>query len=322
MHLCITSYFGIRDSLDAARNALELLGHTISDYPLMQQSRQNTTNLFQDFSDFLDRERPDGILWWCLTIDLESFIRIKEKYQLKYYYFNWDDPYNWVPNKLEHYAPYLDVAYICSVGGVQKYVDAGCRKVVYCLPGFDPKVFYSDGSLYQYDICMILTNFYADRELYPNQIFNRYQMIQQLVNGAREHGWSLALFGPEIIGQHFPEFYKGYCKYLDQNKLFNSSKINITTHVDGITDGYLNERTIDLIGAGVFFLIDDISGLERNLVPKKHCLVMDKHFLVEQIKEVLANYETPLISTIKSELAEIKNNYTWDSWAKTITSNL
>jgi hypothetical protein len=321
MKICLTSYFGLREALLAAAEALRTLGHEVIDYPLFAKNVHLETRIndvVEDFSRFLQDERPDGVLWWCLSISSDSFVRIKGALSgLKYWYFNWDEPFNWHDAELAVKAPHFDAVFVCCQETTQRWLDHGCPRAVYCLPGFDPELFRPlEPEEYRYDVSMVLTNLYGDRGKYPDQAVNRRELIDQLYQKQGEHGYRLALFGPEFLGDLYPESYVGYCRYEDLNQIFNESRINLTTHVIGNRAGYLNERTVTLIGSGSLILIDPIKELDQNLLDKRTCLVLDPERPVEQIKRILKNYDS--YQLVKNSIKKIRNNYTWKIWAEKI----
>ena len=93
-------------------------------------------------------------------------------------------------------------------------------------------------------------------------------------------------------------------KYADLNQIFNSSRINLTTHVVGNREGYLNERTVTLIGSGALILIDQVKGLDLNLKPNEDCVVLDTENPALQIAEFLRKY--PSFSKIKKNVEKIR----------------
>ena len=325
MKICFTSYFGLREALKSSTDELAKLGHEILDYPLFMNNIHLETkvdDIVAHFSKFIESHKPDGIFWWCLSIETDHFISIKKSFpNLKYWYFNWDEPYNWNGAELELKAPYFDSVFVSCLESTSRYLLNGCPKAVYCLPGFDPELFfpYID-PIYKTDVSMIMTNLYSDTSLYPDQVSNRHRLVDLIYKGQAEHGYRFTIYGPEFLKELYPDSYQGYCKYTDLNRVFNESRINITTHVVGDKGGYLNERTITLIGSGALILIDNVKQLDLNLKPDRDCLVIDKENPSLQIAEILGNYQHYL--EIKKNVLKIRKDHLWNCWAEKINSVL
>lgn len=322
MKICITSYFGLRESLLAAADMLTEVGHQVIDYPLFAKNINLDTkisDIIEDFSNFIETERPDGILWWCLAISTDDFIKLKQVNCIKYWYFNWDEPYNWINCELEKKAPYFDCVFISCLETVKNYLNCGTRQAVYCLPGYDSEIFYPIENVeYKYDISIVLTNLYGDSTKYPDQIVNRNQLIDDIYNELPKHGYKLSIFGPELLKNIYPDAYIGYCHYSKLNSIFNASKINLTTHVVGNKEGYLNERTVTLIGSGSLILIDPIKGLDLHLQSEKNCLYLNLDDPIGQIVDILSNYENSKYNAIKNDLKSARKYHSWQQWAQKI----
>ena len=323
MKIAIVSYYGLRECLSAAKTALEGHGFEVIDYPLLERwySEFKVENPLQDLISFLKTESLEYLLWWCLSIDSKDLIQIRQEFpEVSFMLFNWDDPYNFEPCHLKDKVACFDVAYISSVGNLTKYLDHGCKKSVYCLPGFDPKVFKPLDIPYVADVTFVATNLYADSDIFPGQIFNRKQYIDNVYAAQKQYKYVFHIHGPEFLKELYPESYQGYCRYENLNTVFNSSRININTHGVGNCRGYRNERAIILIGSGCLVLTDNVPGLDLHLQPGVDCRIIDPTNPGLQIRSIL---DSPTENVqIQSNFRSKRHKYTWDTWAQTLIRGL
>ena len=114
---------------------------------------------------------------------------------MKYWLFNWDDPYNFRLNEFDLKAKYFDCVFITSLGNVNNYLAHGAKQAIYSLPGYDPSYYYPiDNIEYKYDISIVLTNLYSDSNLYPDQITNRHNLVSIIYNGQIKYNYKFAIF--------------------------------------------------------------------------------------------------------------------------------
>ena len=62
MKICLTSYYGIRESLQEASDELSDLGHIVIDFSLMKEKNENI-NYKHKFVEFLIDNKVELILW-------------------------------------------------------------------------------------------------------------------------------------------------------------------------------------------------------------------------------------------------------------------
>lgn len=170
---------------------------------------------------------------------------------------------------------------------------------------------------YQADISIIITNLYEDSNIYPYQIYNRKKLIDLIVN---EKSINFKIYGSPHLQIKYPHHYGGSVSYTDLPKIIGSSKINITTHVDG-RYLYLNERSFIIPACAGLMYIDPIPNLDQYFIPGVECIVMDINDPISQIKEILSNYDN--YEKIKEAGYEkFKNNYTLNHWINFFESNI
>ena len=160
----------------------------------------------------------------------------------------------------------FDVAIVSCKESVEWHINAGAKRAVYCLPGFDPESHYPDDNpQFDVDVSICCTNFYTDDHVYPDQLSpTRMQIISKLAEYLRDESTdksvfsSLAIYGPPSIQPLFPDFYKKNLSYEQTRDAFARSKLNLCTHVVGNREGYLSERVSLVLGSGGLLWVDKV----------------------------------------------------------------
>jgi len=328
MKLLITSYYGLRESLLSAANSLRKNGINVIDFPLLKTYRSSEIiDKKGELDIFIKREKPDIILWWYINIPSEDIKYIVENNaHIRNFYFNWDDPHNWNPSKIYEKCKYMDCSFICCEQSIQKYSEFGSKKTLHLLPGYDPKIHnilpYNnvDAIKYECDISFCCTNLYIDTNIYPNQYINRKELIDNIYSNQSKYGFTFFIYGPEFLKTLYPKSYKGYVKYEDTNKVFNYSKINLCIHVQSNARKYLNERTILILGSGGLLYVDNVDGIEDILKPNADCVIINKTNYLEQIRNILDNYDT--YRDVRHNGNIKSNEFTWDKWASYVANQI
>lgn len=330
MKLLITSYYGLRESLLSAANSLMKNGIIVIDFGLLKLYKSMEIideNKKFEFNNFIKKENPDIILWWYINIPVEDMRYIVESNtDVKHFYFNWDDPHNWNTNKLYDRCKYFDHSFVCCQQSLSKYLQFGSKNASYSLPGYDQQIHKiivfddeEDIKKYSCDISFCCTNLYNDNEIFQNQYINRKELIDNVYTNQDKYGFVFHIYGPEFLKELYPKSYRGYIKYEETNKLFNYSKINICTHVQYNAYKYLNERAILILGSGGLLYVDKVDGIETILKPNTDCVIIDKNNYLEQIQNILKNYDNYYVIRHNGHNRSIE--YTWDKWAKKINDN-
>jgi len=324
MKILITSYYELRESLLCASKSLQKLGINVISYPLYKNyfdHNEKLSNCCEHFVEFIQSEKPDVILWWYINIlseDMDYIVRHNPL--VKNIFFNWDEPYNWEPWDIKNKAKFFDCVFVCCEETLTNYLENGSKNAVYCLPGYDPKVHNiivdendNDMQKYSCDISFCCTNLY---EGFENQYVPRKELVDTIYNNQEKYDYTFHLYGPESFREKYPKSYKGYINYFDTPKLFNYSKINLCTHVQCHKNKYLNERTILVLGSGGLLFVDDVKGIDEVLDIDKECVVIDKDNYLEQIVDILKNYDEYCMRRYDGHVKS--KEYTWDKWAKLI----
>jgi len=322
MKILFVSYYGPKDSLIYAANALERAGYEVADYPLFRFAHDQydkKRNYLRHFHESLLEEDPDVIVWWYIGIPAKNMGFIHKLHEHRYHiFFNWDDPFCWsnLELQLADKVKNFDLAAVTCESSRQRYLDHGTKEYLYLLPGHDPKVHQPPPEKnYVCDVLMCCTNLYESKEMFPDQWTSRAKLVEAL---DAHPDIVLHLYGPESFAKRFPNSYQGFLAYKDNSEKFGNARINLCTHVTCQGDGYLNERTITIMGSGGLLLVDPVKGLERNIQAGIECLVMesaDTDAIVAQIEDILKTPEEQLdLIRFKGHQLAL-DKFTWDHWA-------
>lgn len=319
------SYYGLVETLDLAAKSLRSKT-PIYDIPLYKH-KQEGTNYVDLITDFIKTNKITHVLWWFINIPTEQFKLIKDTTGVQYIYFNWDEPYNWTDCDIINKMNYIDYAFVSCIETLDIYSANGVDATT-LYAGFDQKVNYMikdidicDYNKYSCDISICCTNLYEDDAVYPNQYINRKTLIDAVYEGQFVNNYIFHIYGPANLALLYPNSYKGYAKYCELNKIFNYSKINLCTHVLCNKFGYLNERIILIGASGGLALVDLVKGIDTIFEPNKHVLILNKDSYIEQIVNILDNYENYL--DMRREFNILCNTrYNYAVWAETIMNKI
>jgi spore maturation protein CgeB len=323
MRLLILSYYGLRESLLGAAEALKKLDITVFDFPVcayVWTPESRNTDL-QMLVRHIETTQPEVILFWSLRMDRQSIHELRHHYpKILMMLFNWDDPYAWyVPeSELKEKAKYFDIALTSCSEACQWYQQQGVKKALFLLPGFDPNQFVPvKDSEYVCDVSLCATNLYTDPHRYPDQLIRRHELVEAFTQQSK---FTFRLYGPSEFQKLYPHHYGGWVNYFDLTRVFSTSRINLCTHICGQWK-YANERCILIAGSRGLLLVDPVAGFETIFDPTTECIFLDLKDPVGQIQHILANYDkyTTHRDTIYQRAF---NNYTWDHWARTVKSTI
>jgi hypothetical protein len=326
-NIILVTYYGIYEQFIYVESIFQKLGYVVHDFPCNKTINEKGSDGCVDaMCQMIDDYKPDFVLWWILNIEPNNLHKIvMSNMTVKHLYFNWDEPYNWTHCNLASKARYLDIAYITCSETVEKFIGSGAKHA-YCLyTGYHPELhrpYWLDGSEieYKYDVSFICTNLYSDKNAYPDPIVDRKRLIDTIYQNQKLYGYTLAIFGSENFKELYPDSYKGFVKYNDTVDIFNSSKINLCTHVVGNKKGYLNERVFMIMGSGGLLMVDPVPGVDDILVNGENCMMMNQNRIVRQIKSILSNYQ--YYHRIKQNGYTTAKKYTWDDWGMRIEEKI
>lgn len=274
--------------IEIVKNILNNLDYDVELFPFMQ-IKNNNKNYLELFDNKITNFDPKYLLFWnWASISGEELKYIKNRhYERIFMIYNWDDPHCWNKN-LDHFK-YYDISFSTCLETLNKYKSLGIKICKYLLPGYSPLIHYNDlDDKYKCDISFICTNLYENtQDDYDEKILiNRKDLIIAL---DKDPKIKFNFYGPEKFKHLVPSSYKGFIPH-DKNRLvFSNSKINLNIHGSNGT-GYLNERTILIMGSGGLMLIDNVKGIDKNLIDGKTCIIIKNpniESILNQIHEIL-----------------------------------
>lgn len=119
--ILLTTYYGLREALLAAKCALERVGYLVDEYPLFRWSSDaadKRADYVTHFANCIASNNPDIILFWCLTISSSGLRKIRaDNPHRKFVLYNWDDPHCWTlpENEMVQKAPCFDLVFSCCL---------------------------------------------------------------------------------------------------------------------------------------------------------------------------------------------------------------
>jgi Glycosyl transferases group 1 len=320
--ICFISYYGLRESLLCASNSLEKLGYEITNFSLMEHERnENKDKAYDMLIETINTNKIDVVLWWYIGLETDKFRYIVENTNIKHMFYNWDDPNGWIERDIMGKAKYFNCVFTCCKGIINRYLEHGTKNVFHLLPGYDPTVNYIivNDVLNEYDcdISIVCTQLYENNLSDMNQYINRKELIDNIYKNRSKYKFHV--YGPPFLKELYPDCYKKQIPYSDLNHVFNNSKINICTHTHCQFEKYANERTVLILGSGGLLYVDKVKGNNELFEDKEDCVYIDKENYIEQICDILQNYDEYL--DIRNNGKEKSNKYTWTKWGEFIHNN-
>jgi hypothetical protein len=333
--ILITNYYGLIEALMLSGRALQKLGYEVYDYPLFKYARDSNDKL-ENYEEHMIKYITDNniniVLWWYAGIEYEKMKYIKEQLNQKiiHIFFNWDEPFNWLACDLANKAKLWDAVFVSCEETLVKYLEHGTKQAFYLLPGYDIEchhpIFVNDDDLdikekkYNCDVSICLTNLYEDEIIFCDQFLKRKPFVDNIYNNQTKYNYTFFIYGPEFLKKIYPRSYKGFVDYHNSIYVFNYSKINICTHVICNKNMYLNERCILVAGSGGLLFVDPIKGIEQLFTNNHDCVYIDKTNYLNQIVEILNNYNKYYL--VRHNAFQTSKKYNYDKWAEKIHSYL
>jgi len=322
--IALVGSFNLADGYLGAAKALRALGHQVDFIPAhlyRNEEKDHVNKIIEEIRKF----ESDVVLWWRgETLTPNAMALIRSEVDGMFIMFSWDDPHQWegghfVSGKMQ----YMDIAFSCCQGSLQTYLDNGCKKAIYCLPGFDPDIHKPEkDDEYKCDISIVCTNLYDGHQITRHKHLSRKVLIDSLIRLFPEA--DIRIYGSESFKDLYGSRYRGWVPFNESNKVFYNSKINIDTHIrpDGYL--YLNERVGQILGSGGLLMIDPVNGVEEIFKVGEECMVLDCNSdddLKNQITDILErddHYDTVRENGRRKGLEMM----TWAVWANTILNNV
>jgi hypothetical protein len=325
MKLLIVGWYNLINPIITAKDFFEILGYNVYFLPLLYFRQKCGDNLLNSLNSFIKNIDPNVILWWNWECDKEIMHKLKEQNQhILHCLFNWDHPFclsEWDNNLNRQITSknIWDIVFVTGDCKLQEYIDSGSKEAYYVRMFADEQIHFPEyDKKYECDISFVLTNLYEDKIKFANQIFDRKTFINNII---KERDIKLKIYGPEHLKSEFPDNYCGFIHFLDNHKVFTTSKINISI-TEGVTSyKYCNERVGTILSSGGLLFCDKINGINEILTDGYDCVLIDETNYISQIKEILNNYDK--YRHIKDNAIQTaKNKFSPNFWAEFIDKKI
>lgn len=319
-------YYEAIEYLLCIKEQLEKFLFEVITYPLFRyayDSNDKINNYQEHLNQFINDNEPDIILWWFIDVPISVFKYIKESNKKIYFILhNFDDPVN-LSNDIFEKCKLFDLVITPCKNSIYLYkLFSKSMNVIYQPIGFDQNYYFPIKNLtetqfdkYKCDIAIYCNNLFIDKDFYPNQYINTYDLIKNIVEYSKKNNKKFNIYGTHIIKEYFPENYFGNVSYCDINLIYNNSHIVLTTHADSETS-VINDTVMTILGTGSILFIDKIKDINNILTNNVNCIMMEKDNYVDQIDEVLNKYSS--YDFMKENAVNISFKYTWEIWTKQI----
>jgi len=337
MNTLIIGYYHLADGFKGAADSLQKYTKgTVEFFPLSAYEDSYGPKRFTYLFKFIERQlkdqelcmgtiynphtKIDVIIWWNFRIDFEELAKIRRLCpEVIHTFYSWDDPY-WTELEEERGGnknfQLIDVALTCCADSIDFYKRNGCPNVLFAMPGFDEKIHHPiEDQTYDCDVSIVCTNLYNTSN--EGKCINRFKFLRDIL---KDGTISLKVYGPEKLRSYFPRDYAGFTSFEDSHKVFAKSRINVCTHIRNGSK-YINERTCQILGSKGLLYISNQKDLDQLLDPSLHCVVINEADHVNQIKEILNNYDS--YEAIKQKGYEhALSHMKWDHWGQTLTEGI
>lgn len=296
MKLLIVGWFHLINPIITAKDYFEILGYNVYFLPLLSYNKTfSGDNLYNSLNSFIKNIDPNVILWWNWECSSDVLLKLKlNTNNVIHCLFNWDHPFclsEWDNKKNRQITSknIWDIVFVTGDSKLQEYINSGSKEAYYLRMFADEEVHFPEkDKAYECDISFVLTNLYEDKNKFANQIFDRKTFINNII---KEKDIKLKIYGPEHLKTEFPNNYCGFIHFMDNHKVFTNSKINLSV-TEGVTSyKYCNERVGTILSSGGLLFCDKINGIEKILTDGKDCILIDENNYINQIKEILNNYD-------------------------------
>ena len=348
MSILIIGYYNLADGFLYGAKEFIKKGYNVDFFPFLNWSNNNFDNS-QILFEKIQNTKYELVIWWysnCNTKNIELFNNISENYNItikKTIIYNWDpilyhckDIVFW-KNKIQSdnniFEKKLCNEYHCVTP--DQIIDTKNFNCEHNLPGFSKELVIEkvtnndfDGSWnsfnknhsYMCDISFILTNLYCDENFSPTQfqLGNRKKIIDYFYE--KRDKYIIHIYGPEQIGNLYPEIYKGYVKYEDCVNIFNKSKVNINYNISSFLNkqnmDYYSERLPQILGSGGLLISDcNYNSIENGVHHIK--ITNDKFENLENIINNINDYQ----HIRENGWKKAWESMSWEVWASKILKN-
>lgn len=314
--ILILGYYELKCHMLAIRESLLKYNYLVDDYPLFRYAydRYDKIENYQEHLDeYIKKTEPDIILWWFCDVPVNVFDYIKNNNKhIQFIVYNCDDPLNFNASLINKYKIFDIILTTCEENIIKYKINCNAKEVLFVPYSFDPSFFYELEEIdadFECDISVICHNMFP-QEHYPNQVIDRKVLYDGISSYCNDNNKKFHIYGPPVIKELYPSNYKGDINYMDEIKLYNSSKINIVTHPVCNKKNPITDIEMKILGSSGLLLTDKCKGFKRFF--DKSCIFMKTDDYVNQIDHILNNYSE--YTHIKKLASQFANQYTWDNF--------
>jgi len=333
--ILLISYSDSDETLLSIKETLDTFGYTISCYPLFKKSIERTCcvstdeteKYIEEFLNFIKEFSPDILFWTFIDVPCSVLKYIRANWEGLFVLYCKNDPLIWEDetSDIKSKCPFFDLVVSSCLETRHLFLENGSSDVLDLFPPINSKLnFPLDVPEYTCDVSFCCGELYDD-PMYKNQVVTRREVIEKLSEMSSPSSTShnepsstshvepspvkFNLYGPYYLFHMFPKNYRGFVPYKDLNKIFNSSRINLSTHSTN-REGYLSRRDILVIGSGGLLLTDKVKGIEKM---SGGCVAFEGiNDLGNKIKDILVDYKK--YEHVKQKGHSFSEMFTWSKW--------
>jgi len=308
-------------------NLFQKYNYDVINYPLFQyayDTESKITNYKDHLNTFIQNNKPDIILWWFLDVPVSVFTHIKSGNNNIYFImYNSDDPLNINTETLEKAKIFNLIVTSCKEH-INKYkIYSGVTNVKWLPPGYDPEYYFpminversiTDIETYSCDISICCYNLLLGNTY--RQYVGRFELMTEIADYCKKNKKTFKIFGPFALKEFFPNNYAGDIDYFNMYKIFNYSKINISTHEYCNKSLSITPLEIRILGSGGLLFMDKIKDYKQVFKSDVNCVIFKKNKYITQIDQILSNYDK--YENIRNNGYELSKLFTWENFVKTL----
>jgi len=190
-------------------------------------------------------------------------------------------------------------------------------KVIFFPLGYDKEIYKPlnhdkvdplDVEQYSCDISFLCDNLYLD---FPDQIYPRQKLIDEIKIAAQENSWTFHLYGPPHLEHRYPDIYQGDPSYLDKPLIFNFSKVNIVTHATFKKKMYINEHLMSIAACGSSILTDSVRGFYQYFDGAAEIFQENP---IDSIKKLLETDTT----SMREKIRKLAEPFSWNNFVDAV----
>lgn len=217
------------------------------------------------------------ILWqYWRSMSLKKLLKFKRLHsECKIIIYNWDAIHRLKQKENKLIVDSADLFITCNRSECE-----GIKNSMYLLPPFDPEIHHPYEGDLQFDIVFICSTLYSGG-IYPELVVR-----ETLVKKLYEMDIKFKLCGPPELGMGADLIDNRFV-----SKLYSNSKISLSLHSHS-EDGYINERTIQILASKGLLLVDPCQGVKEWLHDGIDCFFIDVEAVEKQIASILSLYDT------------------------------